>query len=147
MSKETVHLLDVNVVLALLDRRHVHHRAAEDWFGSLVFSWSLCAFTEAGVLRFFTRPKTGGLSVDQVTAMLERLKRRPGYSFQPITADWRTLTEPFSKRIHGHNQVTDAYLLGLAAREGPVLATFDRGILHLAGEFSQHVLVLKAEVG
>lgn len=127
-GKETVYLLDVNVVLALLDQRHVHHRAAENWFGSLVSPWSLCAFTEAGVLRFFTRPKTGGLSVEQVTAMLERLKRRPGYSFQPITADWRTLTAPFSKRIHGHNQVTDAYLLGLAVREGLVLTTFDQGI-------------------
>ena len=76
--------------------------------------------------------------------MLERLRRRPGYCFQPITADWQTLTTPFAKRIHGHNQVTDAYLLGLAVREGLVLTTFDKALLHLAGEHRAHVLVLGA---
>ena len=77
--------------------------------------------------------------------MLERLKRRPGYRFQPITADWQTLTAPFARRIHGHNQVTDAYLLGLAVREGLVLATFDMAILHLAREHKANVLVLGAK--
>ena len=142
VDKQTVHLLDVNVVLALLDSRHAHHLTVEEWFGSPKLRWSLCPFTEAGVLRFFTRPKTGGLTMDQVTAMLQRLKGRRGYSFQPITADWQTLTMPFSKRIHGHNQVTDAYLLGLAVLEGLVLTTLDRALLHLAGEYKESVLVL-----
>lgn len=82
--------------------------------------------------------------MEQATAMLERLKRRPEYHFQPITADWQALTVPFAKRIHGHNQVTDAYLLGLAVREGLVLTTFDKALLHLAGEHKDHVLVLEA---
>ena len=96
------------------------------------------------MLRFFTRPKTGGLSMEQATAMLERLTRRPGYRFQPIPAEWQALTAPFRRRIHGHNQVTDAYLLGLAVREDLVLTTFDRALLHLAGEYGRHVLVLEA---
>ena len=82
--------------------------------------------------------------MEQAAIMLERLKRKPGYSFQPITADWQTLTVPFAKRIHGHNQITDAYLLGLAIQEGLVLTTFDRALLHLAGEHGKHVLVLEA---
>lgn len=143
MREGTLHLLNVNVTLALLDQRHAHHLAAENWFDSPGLQWSLCAFTEAGVLRFFTRPKTGGLSMEQVTAMLERLKRRPGYHFQPIAADWQTLTAPFSRRIHGHNQVTDAYLLGLAVHEGLVLTTFDKALLHLAGKHKNHVLILE----
>ena len=80
--------------------------------------------------------------MDEATAMLERLKLRPGYSLQPIHADWQALTEPFLRRVHGHNQVTDAYLLGLAIREGLVLTTFDKALLHLAGEHKAHVLVL-----
>ncbi len=100
MVKAKVHLLDVNVVLALLDQRHAHHTAAETWFDSESLRWALCAFTEAGVLRFFTRPKTGGLTMKQATAMLGRLKQRPGYSFQPIAAEWQALTAPFAKRIH-----------------------------------------------
>lgn len=144
LPSATVYLLDANVVLALLDERHAHHAAAEVWFDSPGLRWSLCAFTEAGVLRFFTRPKTGGLSMEQASAMLQRLKQRPGYSYQPISAEWQTLTKQFSKRIHGHNQVTDAYLLGLAVLKGLVLATLDKALLHLAGEHTRHVLVLGA---
>ena len=82
--------------------------------------------------------------MEQATAILERLKQQPGYHYQPIAADWQTLIQPFSKRLHGHNQITDAYLLGLAIREGLVLTTFDKALLHLAGEHKNHVLVLNA---
>lgn len=145
MAETPVHLLDVNVVLALLDQAHIHNAMAEEWFDTPGLQWSLCALTEAGVLRFFTRPKTGNLSMEQTTAMLARLQQEPGYRFQPIAADWHVLTKPFSKRVHGHNQVTDAYLLGIAVHEGLVLTTFDKAILHLAGEFKEHVLVLDAK--
>ncbi len=145
LAEQPVHLLDVNVVLALLDQAHVHNSKADEWFDTLGLRWALCAFTEAGVLRFFTRPKTGGMSMEQVTAMLEELRQQPGYHYQPVTGDWQALTKPFFKRVHGHNQVTDAYLLGLAVREGLVLTTFDKGLLHLAGEHERHVLVLEAK--
>lgn len=82
--------------------------------------------------------------MEQGTAMLERWKQRPGYHYQPMTTDWQTLTAPIAKRIHGHNQVTDAYLLGLAVREGLILTMFDKTLLHLAGEDKHHVLVLDA---
>lgn len=145
LADRPVHLLDVNVVLALLDEAHVHNEMAEQWFDTPGLQWALCAFTEAGVLRFLTRPKTGEMSMAQVTAMLDSLKRQPGYHYQPIAADWQALTTPFIKRLHGHNQVTDAYLLGLAVREGLVLTTFDKALLHLAGEHEKHVLVLEAK--
>lgn len=73
------------------------------------------------------------------------MKQHPGYHFQPMAVDWHTLTKPSSKRVHGHNQVTDAYLLGLAVCEGLVLATFDKAFLRLAGEHKRHVLVLEAK--
>lgn len=142
LAEASVHLLDVNLVIALLDQAHVHNQAAEQWFDTPGLQWALCAFTEAAVLRFFTRPKTGDMSMDQVTAMLDRLKQEPGYRYQPISTEWQTLTKPFFKRLHGHNQVTDAYLLGLAVSEGLILTTFDRPILHMAAEHSRHVLVL-----
>jgi predicted nucleic acid-binding protein len=136
--------MDVNPVLARLDEAHEHHEVSKEWFAMSDLRWALCPFTEAGVLRYFTRPKTGGLSMGEATNMLERLKQGlPGYRYQPVAADWATLTKPFSKRLQGHNQVTDAYLLGLAISEGLVLATFDKAILHLAAEHSQHVQVLR----
>jgi uncharacterized protein len=145
LAKAPVYLMDVNVLLALLDQAHIHNKVVEKWFDTRGLQWALCAFTEAGVVRFLTRPKSGDMSMEQVTAMLERLKQEPGYHYQPIPADWQTLTKPFFKRLHGHNQVTDAYLLGLAVREGLILTTFDKAILHLAGEHSRHVHVLDSK--
>lgn len=144
MAEAPVYLLDVNVVIALLDEAHAGHQTAEEWFDTPGLEWALCAFTEAGVLRFFTRPKTGDMSMEQVAAMLERLKEQPGYRYQPITVDWQTLTEPFFKRLFGHKQVTDAFLLGLAIHAGLVLVTFDGGIQPLAGAYSKYVLRLEA---
>lgn len=52
--------------------------------------------------------------------------------------------ESVAARIFGHQQVTDAYLLGLAIKEEGALVTFDKGIQYMAGaEFSQHVLLLE----
>lgn len=138
------YLLDVNVLVALLDEDHVHHEAVLKWFSTPGLQWALCAFAEAGLLRHMARPKFGDMSLNDASAMLKRLAQEPGYHYQPITADWDTLTSTFAKRLHGYHQVTDAFLLGLAIREGLVLATLDRGILHVAGEQRDHVLLLGA---
>ncbi len=143
MTEPAVHLLDVNVTLALLREDHIHNTAAEDWFGTPKLRWALCAFTEAGVLRSLMRPSPDELSMEEATAVLAEMKRHPGYQYQPIGEDWHALTQPFRKRLHGHNQVTDAYLLGLAIREGLVLTTFDKALLHMAGEHKKSVLVLQ----
>ena len=79
----------------------------------------------------------------EASAVLKQFGLHPGYRYQPITADWHTLCAPFSKRLYGTKQVTDAYLLGVAVREQLVLVTMDRAILHLAGdEHSKSVLLL-----
>jgi hypothetical protein len=81
--------------------------------------------------------------MDEATAVLKVFAKHPGYHYISIDADWETLCGPFFKRLYGHNQVTDAYLLGLAVRNGLVLVTLDKGIGYLAGiEFSKHVLLL-----
>ncbi len=144
MSKPVRYLLDVNVLLALLDQDHVHYSTAIQWFSSPGLQWALCPFTEAGFLRNMISPKVGNISVAKAMSLLERFAQRPGYHYLPISADWRELCKPFSERIFGHNQITDAYLLGMAIREAMVLVTFDRAILHLAGKHSRHVLVLTA---
>lgn len=136
--------MDVNALIAFLDEDHIHHEAAKRWFQSPGLHWFVCPFVEAGLLRHLVRPKTGGLSIVAATQTLSRLKQWPGYHYQPITADWETLTAPFFHRIFGHNQITDAYLLGTAIREDLILVTFDRAILHLAGEHIEHVLLLEA---
>lgn len=146
MPKAFRHLPDVNVLVALLDEDHIHHRIATKWFDTTGLQWSICSFTEAGFLRHMTRPKIGDLTVEEATAMLVRLAQEPGYHYQPIIADWSTLCHPFFPRLFGYKQITDAYLLGLAVREELVLVTFDRAILHLAGEHKKHVFLLVNEL-
>ena len=139
------YLLDVNVLVALTFRSHIHHGIVREWFyASPDLRWAVCAFTEAGFLRNATAPRSGQITMSEATAVLQQLARHPGYRYLPIDADWQTLCGPFFPRLYGTKQVTDVYLLGLAVREGLVLVTMDKAILHLAGaEHSDHVMLLK----
>ncbi len=136
------YLLDLNLLIALVNEDHIYHSSAMEWFDTPLLKWALCAFTEAGLLRFLTHPKTRNLLMDEAVAILSSLKREPGYHYLPVVADWHQTTAPFAARLHGHNQVTDAFLLGIAIREGVILATFDKAILHMAGEHRGQVHLL-----
>lgn len=142
MSRGSCYLLDVNVFIARAFEDHVHHRIASAWFSTPGLEWAICPFTEAGFLRYATMPGKGNINIADATAVLDRLAQHPGYHYQPISADWQTLCGQFFRRLHGHNQITDAYLLGLAVREGLKLVTLDKGLVHLAGEHRDCVLVL-----
>ncbi len=145
MSKNLRYLLDVNVLVALTTRSHVHHRLVKQWFyASPRLQWHMCAFTEAGFIRNATAVRAGQITMCEATAILQQLTRHPGYRYLPITADWQTLTRTFFPRLYGTKQVTDAYLLGLALLDRLVLVTMDKAILHMAGkEHGQHVLLLE----
>lgn len=137
------YLLDVNVLVARVFEDHIHHRAAKTWLSTPNLEWATCPFTEAGFLRYATRPGKNSIDMGQATAILEELTQQPGYRYLSISADWQTLTRPFFKRLHGHNQITDAWLLGIAIQEGLILATFDRAIPHMAAEHRENVFLLE----
>ncbi|HEX8712671.1 MAG TPA: TA system VapC family ribonuclease toxin [Terracidiphilus sp.] len=141
------HLLDLNVLIPLTDPDHIHYQKAQAWFDlSREGEWGLCPLTESGFVRVTTnpaylpRPRT----LAQATYILDDLAKQPGYAYWPIMESWTKVTAPFRSRIFGHQQITDAYLLGLAIRDGGVLVTFDRGVKHLAGaEYARNLLVLE----
>jgi toxin-antitoxin system PIN domain toxin len=138
-------LADVNVLIALVDEGHEHHKMARKWFDTYGYrDWGVCAFTEAGFLRVTANPKAGSLSVSEATRALSILSNHAGYRFWPISEGWASLVEPFSERVFGHQQITDAYLLGLAVKEGGILVTMDKAIQYLAGvKYRENVLVLE----
>lgn len=137
-------LLDVNVLFALAEPAHVHHRTVMKWFNTPSLDWGLCAFSEAGFLRVATNPKSGSYTVEDAAEVLKGLATHPGYRYWPITAGWLTLAAPFRERVFGHQQITDAFLLGLAVKEHGVLVTLDKAFKFLAGErYSKHLLVLE----
>ena len=138
-------LLDLNVLIALSDTEHKQHHKARRWLASSEQgSWALCPLTEAGFLRVTTNPafRPGPRTLEQAIAILQTLKGICDYC--PIEESWVTLTARFASRIRGHQQVTDAYLLGLAIKESRVLVTFDKGFQFMAGdEFRDNLLVLE----
>jgi uncharacterized protein len=76
--------------------------------------------------------------------LLAALAKRAGYRYWPLTAGWASLSAPFADRVFGHQQITDAYLLGLAVKENGVLVTLDKAIRYMAGpQYAKHLLVLE----
>jgi uncharacterized protein len=142
-------LLDLNALIALTEPEHIHRRTAERWFLSTgKDNWGVCPLTETGFIRITTNPamRAGTITVERAIEILQALRAHPGYRYWPITEaeSWVEVTARFAARITGHQQVTDAYLLGLAIKEDGVLVTFDKGIRYMAGaEFSRNVLVLE----
>lgn len=139
----TKHLLDINVLIALTDETHIHHSIVMEWIDRPELDWGVCAFTEAGFLRIVTNPRFGTHTIEEANEVLKELARQPGYRHWPVSDNWMALTAPFRERIVGHQQITDAFLLGLAVKEDGVLATMDKTILYMAGaRLSHHVLML-----
>jgi predicted nucleic acid-binding protein len=50
-------LLDINVLIALHDRDHVHHVLAAQWFArNADKGWASCPLTQNGCLRIMSQP-------------------------------------------------------------------------------------------
>lgn len=141
------YLLDLNCLIALADPTHSHYRAIHRWFDeSRLGDWGICPLTESGFVRVTTNASYGpkARTIAEATKVLRGFSDSPGYRYWPIESSWAVLTAPFADRIFGHQQVTDAYLLGLAMKADGVLVTFDKGIRYMAGaEYGRHVLLLE----
>jgi predicted nucleic acid-binding protein len=142
---EAGYLLDVNVLIALVLGGHPYTAAVTQWFISTGgINWGTCVLTEAGFLRIMSNPKAGRKSIEESAEALALFAQHPGHRFWPIADSCNTLIAPFSGRLFGHLQVTDALLLGLAVQQNGILVTMNRAIRHLAGpQYRQNLLVLE----
>lgn len=122
-----VHLLDGNVLYALVDEAHVHHAAAQQWFvGQGDGCFATCPITQGTLLRLAMR--LGGRSAEQALAVLNAVTAHARHLFWPDVLAYQQV------RWHGvlgHRQVTDAYLVALARHHGGKLASFDKGLVAL----------------
>lgn len=134
----------MNVLVALSETEHVHHKVVAQWFDTEGHrNWGVCPFIEAGFLRLMTNPQVGGHSLEKALKLLSAAYSLPGFSFWGIHDSWASLANPIAARVFGHQQVTDAYLLGLAIKEKGVLVSLDTGLNYLAGaEYGENLLVL-----
>lgn len=125
-------LLDVNVLVALFDPDHIFHERAHRWLEGIgAQGIASCPLTENGVVRILCNPaysKTLRVSLPDMMGRLALFFE--GYDHQFWTDDFSICAETIVNRNHllGHRQLTDAYLLGLAVRNGGRLITFDEGV-------------------
>lgn len=129
-----IFLLDVNVLIALAWPEHSAHALVQRWFARVGSrGWATCPFTEAGFVRILSNPAFSGHALAPVEAVeaLRVSARHANYHFWSDDIGFEQATQAFKERITGHQQVTDAYLLGLAMHKRGKLATLDGAILNL----------------
>ena len=122
-------LLDVSVLIPLLDQQHEHNEAAQRWLEDNVqHGWATCAITENGALRIMSQSRyMRPWRVEKVAQALVDMTDTKHHEFWPDASlleygviDWHQVNNP--------KQITDLYLLVLAAKNNGRLVTFDRRI-------------------
>ena len=130
-----IHLLDVNVLIALADPSHVSHDKAHAWFAQEGGTgWATCPITENGFVRILSNPKyansPGGPA--EAALVLNAFVGVPGHIFWQDSISLRDGALFRHDRIGHAANVTDSYLLALAAANAGALATLDRRLSPLA---------------
>lgn len=118
-----VHLLDGNVLVALVSPSHIHHAAAEQWFAASDEAFATCPITQGTLLRILMN--LGQLTAAAALAVLHQLVAHPRHRFWPDALGYADISW---RGVVGHRQVTDAYLAALARHFGGRLVSFDRGL-------------------
>ncbi|HQY10249.1 MAG: PIN domain-containing protein [Burkholderiales bacterium] len=123
-------LLDVNVLIAVHDPDHLHHARALDWLAAEIqHGWASCPLTQNGCLRILSQPGyVNPLPLAQVVATLQQSTATAHHRFWPDDLSVLEAAAFDLSKVHGHRQLTDLYLLGLAVRHGGRLVTFDQRI-------------------
>jgi uncharacterized protein len=139
-------LLDVNVWLALFDERHAHHAIASELMSRPQVKIATCPLTENGVFRILSMPSyyLGRLTYPQIRDMLQKVCAQVDHQFWPDDLSLRSDDVLDWTRMTGHNQITDAYLLALAVKQGGCLASFDQkiGLSSVKNATAQHLAIL-----
>jgi len=128
------YLLDTNLLIALLWPSHAQHAVARRWFASRrKEGWATCPFTQAGFVRITSNPAFSRDAAQPRTAMdvLTANTACKDHVFWADDIPFREAVAFAGFRLLGHQQVTDAYLVGLALHRGGILATLDQRIVEL----------------
>lgn len=121
----TAALADGNVLIALTVTDHVHHRQAQDWLAGHGGELATCPITQGTLLRFLLRD---GLGTRDALRVLHQVVSLPQHVFWPDKIGYGAET---LRGVIGHRQVTDAYLVALAAHFGGSLVTLDSALAAL----------------
>jgi uncharacterized protein len=147
------YLLDVNALIALALSHHQHHQRIHEWLTkNQSDGWATCAFTQAAFVRIASQNHTtlGGVARSTLTPQLaadllaHNLANRH-HQFASLDFGYDRVLSICTGGVVGHRQVTDAWLVALAAHKHMKLVTFDSGInalLATTAERQAHLLIL-----
>ncbi|WP_395716517.1 PIN domain-containing protein [Prosthecobacter sp.] len=118
-------LVDGSVLSAHVLSGHPAHSQAEAWFNRLQEPFATCSVTQGTLLRLHMH-----LAID--TSAAAAWKALAGVEAHPLHEYWGDdlpYREVPNRQIQGHRQVTDAWLVELARRNGGKVATLDTGMV------------------
>jgi uncharacterized protein len=125
-----IHLLDINVMIAAAWPAHIAHARTVRWFASRqsagVLAIATSPLTELGFLRLSLVLKGYAPDLAQAQEALRLLTHSPRrrHDFWPDKLPARDLPA----WVQGPQQITDGYLVALAAKNSGRLVTLDTGI-------------------
>ena len=134
-----VRLLDVNVLIALLWPPHAAHARAQRWFAQNAHQgWATCAMTQASFVRIVSNPVFSRRVVSPLDALevLSGSLQHPAHRFWAEDVGVMQALAHFGRCLIGHQQITDAYLLGLAIHKKGRLVTLDGSLGSLLSDQS-----------
>jgi toxin-antitoxin system PIN domain toxin len=132
-------LLDVNVLIAMAWPAHEAHSTVHEWLSRHArHGWATCPLTQIAFARILSNPafSPAAITPGNAVALLQANLHHPAHSFWPDELSFTEALELFAPRLAGHQQMTDAYLLGLAMHKKAKLATLDRSVRSLLPEKS-----------
>ncbi|ULP48849.1 TA system VapC family ribonuclease toxin [Mycolicibacter virginiensis] len=139
-------LLDVNVLLALLDRDHVDHERARTWLDTEIdHGWASCAITQNGFVRIISQPRyPNPVTPNYAIGMLAQATGTRYHQFWTCAVSVLDADVVDPARVHSSKQVTDAYLLALAVANDGRFVTFDQSIAltTVPGAEDRHLTIL-----
>jgi hypothetical protein len=144
-----IHLLDVNLLIAVLDPHHVHNKSAHRWISALPkpMRWATCPLTENAFVRIIGNPSYPNSpgAAGAALALLRQNCSQDEHSFWADDISLRNHALWDGPEIMKASDLTDLYLLALAVKHGGKLASFDRRIpAHLIRGGREALLILPA---
>lgn len=123
-------LLDVNMLVALLDVSHLHHRTATQWLADHSREgWASCPLTQNGCVRVLSLASYRGRQPPAIAAgRLGQATMDESHEFWPDSLSILERDRLRWNQVLTSRQITDAYLLALAVANRGRLVTFDQGI-------------------
>jgi toxin-antitoxin system PIN domain toxin len=131
-------LVDVNVWLSLLVRRHEHHNTARRWYEALESAEAgLCRFVQLGVIRLLGNQAILGrdaLSAPAAWNLMQELLEDERVEFVPEPPDIDSFLPPLLRYpVPTGKLVSDAYLAAFALSSSRRLTTLDAGYRQFRG--------------